>query len=68
MGRLEVVEYLTANGADPKLEDNYGKTAYDHTAARFREVRNHLLPLTPNRADLNLVGEKVAKKSSCKQM
>ena len=29
-GELEVVKHLIANGADPKLKDNNGKTAYDH--------------------------------------
>ena len=29
-GELEVVKFLTEKGADPKLKDNNGKTAYDH--------------------------------------
>merc|ERR1712008_440795 len=29
-GQLEIVKHLMANGADQKLKDNNGKTAYDH--------------------------------------
>jgi len=63
-GLLEGVKYLIANGADPELKDNNGKTAYAHAMDRSItsdwsdensiKVLYHLLSLTPNRDDPNL--------------
>ena len=67
-GKFEVVKHLIDNGAKPELQDNNGKTAYDHAMdgkvkservdENFKKVMNHLQPLTPNRADPSVENEK----------
>ena len=69
---LKNEEGETTLHAKPELQDNDGKTAYDHAMDRnvksrlvksdrvdenFIKVTNHLLPLTPNGADPNFKHE-----------